>query len=384
MDSHYETVRELIRHVRARWRALSLFHAAARGALAAAAVLLVALAVARWVDRVPTVLAAIGFIAGVLAVAAIVRAAAPLRRAPSDLRVARFVEEREPTLDDRLVTAVDLIGSDGQTRSPAIAEPMLADAAARARAVDVDAIVASATLRRAGFRALAAAMLLAVVMVVARGPARQSYDAAALVLFPEHVGLDVTPGNARVKSGSALTIAASLVGNHAPVTPVVHVLGMDGDTWRQAAMAKDRTGQYVLSLDSVTAPFKYRVAAGPITSPTYAVAVVHAPRVARIDVEYTYPAGLGLAPRTEQDSGDIYAPAGTDVRLRIHADRAAASGRLTLGDGTSRTLSSDAEDSLSTTLKVVDDTSYRIALADADGLSSAGDTEYFIRMLEDR
>ena len=66
---------------------------------------------------------------------------------------------------------------------------------------------------------------------------------------------------------------------------------------------------------SVAASFKYRVVAGAVTSPTYEVTVAGPPRVTRIDVDYTYPAGLGLPPRTEEDSGDIYAPAGTDVRV---------------------------------------------------------------------
>ncbi len=57
------------------------------------------------------------------------------------------------------------------------------------------------------------------------------------------------------------------------------------------------------------------------------------PRVARIDVDYTYPASLGLEPRTDEDSGDIYAPAGTEVRLRIQTDRPVQPGRMTLADG---------------------------------------------------
>src|SRR5438094_6599909 len=108
MDAHYQTIRELIRRVRARWRALTLFRAAIRGALAAAAVLLVALVAAQWAARAPVALAATGLAACALGIGAIVWAAAPLRRAPSDLRVARFIEEREPALDDRLVTAVDV------------------------------------------------------------------------------------------------------------------------------------------------------------------------------------------------------------------------------------------------------------------------------------
>src|SRR5207302_10222814 len=138
--------------------------ATVRGALAAAAVLAAALLVARWADRAPIALAAIGVVACALAIGAIVRAVVPLRHVPSELRVARFIEERAPSLDDRLVTAVDMVSSGRQTSSPAIAEPLLADAAAQARAVDVDAIVSSETLRRPGFRAAAAAIVLVVVV----------------------------------------------------------------------------------------------------------------------------------------------------------------------------------------------------------------------------
>ena len=58
-----------------------------------------------------------------------------------------------------------------------------------------------------------------------RTPGRQAYDAAALVLFPERVRLDVLPGNTRVKAGNPLAIEASLAGNRAPVTPRVQIQG---------------------------------------------------------------------------------------------------------------------------------------------------------------
>src|SRR5262249_47449448 len=104
-----------------------------------------------------------------------------------------------------------------------------------------------------------------------------------------------------------------------------------------------------------------------------------------------YPDGLGLQPRTERDGGDVYAPAGTDVRLHVFTDRAAASGRLALGDGKQIALAraepvegrTDPNE-FTAALRVVDDNSYRIALADREGMASDGDTEYFIRTLEDR
>jgi hypothetical protein len=192
----------------------------------------------------------------------------------------------------------------------------------------------------------------------------------------------VTPGNARIKAGSALAIQARLVGNRAPIVAQLQIA--DGDRWRPSEMSTDAPGSFRFGVDAVTAPFKYRVAAGPLTSPVYEVAVAHAPRVKRIDVEYTYPAGLRLPPRIESDGGDIYAPPGTDVRVRVFTDRPAATGEMTLGDGKRLALTSDAPNELSTSLKVVDDNSYRVALVDREGMGNSGETEYFIRTLDDR
>ncbi len=381
MDAHYQTIRELIGRARARWRNLTVLGAAMRAALAVAVVVAVALALSWWIDR-PLTLAIWGAAVAVGTLAAIGWAIAPLRHIPSDLRVARFIEEHASGLDDRLVTAVDVMTAD-RNASPVMLQPMLADAAARASRVDLDDVVSRASLRRATLQAGAAALVAIALVIAARGKARQAYDAAALLLFPEHVTLDVSPGNARVKAGAALTVAANLAGNRAPVAPELQVQSPDG-VWRPTAMTRDRDGRFRVTLESVAVSFTYRVAAGPITSPAYKITVAHAPRVARIDVDYTYPANLGLRPRTEEDGGDIYAPAGTSVRLRIRTDRPIAAARLNLADGKSLPLAAEGQESVSATMKIVEDGSYRVALTDAEGLSNAGDTEYFIRTLEDR
>src|SRR5262249_2085099 len=158
----------------------------------------------------------------------------------------------------------------------------------------------------------------------------------------------------------------------------------DGDRWRVSEMTADAAGSFRLALPPVSAPFRYRVVAGAVTSPTFDVAVVIPPRVTRIDVHYTYPAGLRLAPPTETDGGDIYAPAGTDVRVQVFTDRPAAAGQMTLSGGSPIALASDRPNELSASLTVTADDSYRVQLADREGVGSAGDTEYFIRTLEDR
>ncbi len=379
--SQYHDIQRLLDTVRRRWRAHEALRASTRAVLAAVAAVGAALVAARWISASPKLLAGIAAVALLGGIVVVVAQLLPLRRKPGDAQVARFIEERAPDLDDRLATAVDIAR---QPSPPSIAELMIADAAGRARSVDVDAVVSSESLRRAGFQAGAAALVLLSLLVLGRDPLREATDATLLTLFPARVRLDVSPGNARVKAGTPLAITARLVGNRAPVVAQLQIA--DGDEWRSADMtsAPEQAGRFSRTLPPVTAGFRYRIAAGTVVSPAYEVAVVHPPRVARIDVDYTYPQGLGLQPRSERDSGDIYAPAGTDVRVHVFTDRAAASGELALGNGTRLALLAAQPTEFTADLKVVADTSYRVAVADREGMATNGDTEYFIRTLDDR
>jgi hypothetical protein len=71
------------------------------------------------------------------------------------------------------------------------------------------------------------------------------------------------------------------------------------------------------------------------------------------------------------------------VQLTINTDKPVANGRLRLGDGTLVDLQGHNQ-VFTADLTVAKDGSYRIALNDVDGLKNDGDTEYFIRMLNDR
>jgi DNA repair exonuclease SbcCD ATPase subunit len=223
------------------------------------------------------------------------------------------------------------------------------------------------------------------VCVVGRHQARRSFDALALSLFPSHVRLEVTPGNARVQVGSTLTVTARLVGNDAPVVAqLLRAETPDSEAWHPQEMTSGASG-FTMSLPGLTQSFRYRVVVAGVTSETYEVAVLQPPHVTRIDLDYTYPKALALAPRSETDTGDIYAPAGTEVRVQVHTDAPVINGALTMTNAEDIHLAQDATGQLLTgTLSVTADSSYRVALADRDGMTNRGDTEYFIRILNDR
>src|SRR5262245_57943656 len=264
MEQH-ETVRQLIDCVRARWRRLQACRAIVRAALAAVVVLAAALTAIVWAGGAPALLTGIVLVALGLTIGVVAWGLLPMRVRPTDRQVARFIEERAPALEDRLVTAVDVAAGDRPV-PPALAPPMLADAARRAADVEPGGIIDAETLRRAGFQAAAAALVLLAVMVGGRKPAREALDATALTLFPGRVALEVTPGNARVKAGNTLAIQARLVGNRAPVVAQLQVA--DGDQWRSAVMSSDTPGSFSFTSEPLASSFKYRVVAGALTSPT--------------------------------------------------------------------------------------------------------------------
>src|SRR5437773_656248 len=125
---HYSEIRELIDRVRARWRALCALQAVVRGALIAAAIVGVAVVASRWTAGAPVLLMMLAAIALALALGAVAIVVWPLRRVPQDGAVARYIEERAPSLDDRLVSAVDVARS---SAAPGLADVMMADAARR-------------------------------------------------------------------------------------------------------------------------------------------------------------------------------------------------------------------------------------------------------------
>src|SRR5262245_58102553 len=97
---NYNEIRELLDRVRRRWRTLRTLQAVVRAALIGSLVVGFVLILARWTDGAPVALAAIGLVAFLVALAGALWSLLPLREVPDDRQVARFIEEREPALDD--------------------------------------------------------------------------------------------------------------------------------------------------------------------------------------------------------------------------------------------------------------------------------------------
>ena len=390
MTTHVDVpgeLRALIAAVRRRWVRKVALRTAGQAMAAAAVPLVAALGVAFLTGAEGLSLVAL---AGAAAILAAVAAALPVYRVErrlDDRRVARFIEERSHTLsgdralDDVLVSALDGVR---HPERAAFLPLLLQDAVRRLRAIDPGEIVTPESLRGAAGLAAAGAAALAVALVVSAPTFSRALETARLRFFPGSVRVEVVPGHVRLPAGTPLRIRTTLHGSAGSLkhfTPSI-VVAAGGE---QRTVQMTAAGEaFELAIPSVDRTFTYTVTAGSARSEDYTVTAVFPPRVERIDLHYVYPSFAGLAPRDEQDGGDIYAPAGTRVRLRIHTDKAIAQGQIALGRAAAVAVRAVAPRTVEADLVLARDDSYRVRLSDLDGLRTSGDTEYFIRLMDDR
>jgi hypothetical protein len=387
MDERDE-LRSLIDQVRRRWRRRAMVRTLAVST-AGVAVVLFAGALIDYLRRPQgTALVALGAGSACAALAVAVAAIRRMPARPSDRRIARFVEEQTAALigselHDSLASAIDAAERPDNPAGAAFLPLLLRDAIARLQAVPPEQILPAASWHRAMLGAAAAAGLLLLALVASAPFLERAGGTAWVAVFPRSIHIEVIPGNVRVPAGSAVRIRASLRGPTvaAGISPELRLAV--NDSHRTVPMARAGDG-FEFTVSAVDRTFSYAVAAGAAESPRFTVTALAPPRVERIDLHFEYPDFAGLPPRDQEDAGDIYAPAGTRVRLRIHTDKAIARGALALTRAGAVSLRAADARTLEGELTLAANDSYRVRLADTDGLDSASETEYFIRLMDDR
>ncbi len=382
VDRLQDELRTQIEVVRRRWTSGVRRHVFARAAVGAAIAVFTVVLVER-LFRPEGLFLVMLMLAGVaVGAAAAAREIWRMPRRPSDRRVARFIEERA-ALNDSLVSAVDAVAR------PVAAQPflslLLADVVQKLGAIEPSTLVPREEIRRRTVAAATAAATLLVALIVSWPSFDRAAATARLTFFPGSVRVQVRPGNARIPIGTPIHIRASVSGGgSSSLTQLSPTLTVFANGQQRAVPMAAAADGFEYVIESVDRGFTYDVSAGAARSARYTVTALRPPRVERIDLHYVYPSFAGLPPRDEQDGGDIYAPAGTRVQLRIHSDKPIATGALALTRSAAVPLRRMDDCTVEAELLLASDDSYRIRLADEDGLTSRGEAEYFIRLMDDR
>ena len=381
----------VIRSVRRRWR----MRVALRGsAIVLGAGLLVFLVSAYGMDQAkfsPNAVIAFRIFAYVaLLVLAVRYLLIPLARRVSDERVALYLEEHEPSLQARVLSAVEFGAQDeGESEgfSAAMVDRLVENAVEKCATIDYGRRVEAKSLKLSSGMLVTALGAAAVVLLLSPSFLQHS----APYLFPFNSAavdnpyrIEVMPGNTKVARGAELKIMAFLHNFDADEVEVAVQRGPDG-AWERFPMTLDEeTGERLIFLFDLDDQTEYFVEASGVRSSLFRIDVAELPYVSELVLEYHFPAYTGLEPRLQENGGDIAALRGTEVKVFAVPTVPVAGGAIVLEEGDTLPLTPSEDGMLTGSIDVTRDGLYRIVFTSLDGDHVVGSPEYLIDVLSDQ
>jgi hypothetical protein len=324
----------------------------------------------------------IGIFLIVLAAIAVLLArhvAAPLMRKISDDQLALFIEEHNEQFEGALITAAELHDHPNQTQTPqAIIDAVMRAAVTRADRANVGSVVDLGRLRKYG--------VIAVLLVAGYG--------ALCLLFPDTVGrhasrvlapwqrndglksvvaggdpknfpiqFTLSKTDARLLRRSTFDLQATL--SRASDQPVVlnfRPTGQENLPWRIVPMQEiEKLNTFAGALTDIDEDLEFYVSAGSDKSAVHKIGVYEPLKLAGFEITTKYPTYMQIPDRVEiAPTGDVVAPIGSNVNVRILANVPLASGQLTWQDGRKQEMKVEAGEkgSAIATVEVTADGSY--------------------------
>ena len=331
------------------------------------------------------------------------------RRHATFSRLAHYVEDRIPDLEQRLLTSLEFTEDELRFGRRGVSRQFIAQLwqdAERHMVRQQREMEAITPVGRSwlGFVAGMAAVLVVTVTLSSSESLKDSlsgllwpFDAAELVAageLPPNIEIVIEPGDVELQRGEGLAVAARVTG--AAPAAVTLRLQDDNVNWRDMAMSQDGRGSdsasfsyYVPSLRENTVYYVTFNQGGARNSRQYRISVYDLPRVERIDVAFDYPDYTGMEDLFEEDGGDLVAPAGTEVAVSVTFNKAIAEARLEFDPAAAGEpmpgLPLEVDGNVgSIAFTVSQDSVYRVQATDHSGLSSLDPLDYYIRAIADQ
>ncbi len=303
-----------------------------------------------------------------------------------DRRLAHYIDERIPSLEQRLITSMELYEKQGTDSASQLAESLWLDTVTHVHSGNVQQVTSS----RPAWFAAATAFALVCLLAGALWNSTRFSGAARQVAWPWSIpvadvmtseSFRITPGDILIRRGNDVAIAATIK-NGTAKNVYLH-LRKNASEWKRVPMRIDeKTSDHLYYLPEVTTDISYYVNSGAARSREYSIKVYDLTRVETIDIHYLYPEYTGIEDKTEKNGGDIIAPAGTKVQLRITFNGPIESSVLKFEDGTTVDLS-HADNVASGEFIVAKDGTYIVDAFDQQGRHIENPMEYLIRSTPD-
>ena len=362
---------------------------------------LIALAAADYRLELPTMVRAAGLAALSAVILAVLwaRVISPLRWWTKP-RTAAEIENRFPQLGQRIRTVVQYAGLsderiDLEGVTPNLVTALEEETEIQAQPLPLDRIVPWRGVWAVG--ALAAGPALVLMIAAGLNPEWRIALARALLSSRPYTTLSVEPGNLTVKQGDSVPITMELGGRlKRDVVLFTRAAGEPNSPWKAAPLDvpdRGRTSKRESKLEKLKEPMDYRFEAGPVSSPTYRIAVRYPLALKSFEVALEPPAYTGVASSTVK-GGNLRVIEGTRATFQITFDALPVEAALVVTDPAVRSTKDRASPTrviplksmgatYTTEFNLIKGLAYQIEAKTADG-RVLPKKSYKIDVLEDR
>ena len=416
--STFDSLRETLRTLRRRRSNLFLLKQGSYLAIALAVLLLVASAFGSWMELDKSGTTSLFAATLFCAIALIVFFFSTLRRQNTDdKKLAHYVEDHIPDLEQRLLTSLEFTEQDLIQGKRGVSQQFIKQLwqDAQEHVQQQQAEVEAVTPAKGSWLSLAAAVavvsgvslviLLSESLMTAASrlawPFAISEPVTIVEILPD-IEISIEPGDLELQRGDSVTIVARVV-NAIPGSINLR-LQNDNVNWRDVSMNRDGSGSesatysyFIPSLQEDTTYYVTFNERGEQNSPQYQINLFDLPQVEKIDLSFNYPDYTGIEDILEEDSGDMVVPEGTEVEFVITFNKNIAQAAVEFEE-TYR--DPDAEEIVEVVdyadlpltidgnigrgkFTVTQDGVYRITATDLTDMQSKNQLDYFIRAIED-
>lgn len=308
------------------------------------------------------------------------------RNRADERRIAHYIEEHFPELEQRLITSMEFGEPDAAEVTSLLVGKLWEDTRVKLKAFSPDKLPTG----RTAWPAAGAALMMVCFLVFALWNWDHFSRAGGRIILPwtdqekaatATVGLYVEPGSIRIQRGDDVLFIARI--ENATPQQVELYFQIDQIDWNRVSMKREGGEHtYVYFLPAVNKDVAYYVDIGLKRSEQHRIAVFDMPRVEGVSVEYEYPPYTGLPKKSVDNRGDVIAPEGTHINFKATFNKTVSRAMVLFGDGTTLELAPDGNTAGGSFI-VSRDATYTIKVIDTEQMQNEDPYEYFIRAVPD-
>jgi hypothetical protein len=323
-----------------------------------------------------------------LAVTVVVKLVLPLRKLPTDTQLAQFVQEKNPGLEDRLVSAVEAIEKP-KPEHGLFSFLLIKDALDRTSHVKF-----GDQINKRKFNTFAAlnggfvvAFLIGLYLATLFLPNALDRLTGSVLRPPsaDQIKLTVTPGSVTVPKGSDISVKAVLSGYDAD-SARIYIRYENSKDWDSVLMdvVPENQPTYQYRLFNLQEQVRYYVESFGRKSDEFTITVADLPRVEKMDYTYDYPAYTGMADKKEENAFDMVALKGTIVEVNITSNQQLSGGELIFSDGNKIPLKPSGDKQVVAKVTVDRNATFKIDLTNTKGETTHGIEEFRMEATDDQ